>query len=92
MVRTAALVATLASVSTMIACSHTVEGQGPIQTTSPTEPRAAAGEACECVSSTDDPRGDESCCEAGFACRSATPVTCNAAGCSRSGVCVEADD
>jgi hypothetical protein len=91
MARAPTRLAAFALAGGMIACSHSVEGQGPIQTTNATVPRAAAGEACECASSTDDPQGDEACCEVGFACRSATTVTCNAAGCSRSGVCVEAE-
>lgn len=88
----------LASVAlaSLLACSHTVEGEGGGQdvtrAASQTQPLPAAGEACRCTS----PAGQippNSCCAGGLICGDSTgmpgQMVCDAMGCWRSGICVE---
>jgi hypothetical protein len=71
---------------TSAACTHTVEGTGPRpdEASLAAVPLPAAGEACECASSS------ASCCEGDLVCGGpdATPVVCGPTGCSFKGICV----
>ena len=89
-----ALVASLAALS-VIACSHTVEGEGgggSTRAASQSQTLPAAGEACRCTS----PAGQippNSCCEGGLICGDSTgmpgQMLCDSLGCWRAGICVE---
>jgi hypothetical protein len=83
------------SVASLVACSHTVEGEGTggsTRSASEVQPLPAAGEACRCTS----PSGQippNSCCESGLICGDSTgmpgQMLCDALGCWRAGICVE---